>query len=96
MAPNGTAFRVAKDQVSANLDGEVVLLGLQKGQYYGLDAVGAKVWELLQEPVTLEQMRDAIVEEYEVEPEDCERDLVVLLDRMRREGLIEVSDAGSA
>ena len=80
----------AKDQVSSDLGGEVAILDLKAGVYYGLDAVGARIWSLIQEPRTVNEIRDILLEEYEVEPERCERDLLVLLQRLADEGLIEV------
>jgi hypothetical protein len=82
-----------KDQVSSDLAGEVAILHLQAGTYYGLDAVGARIWSLLQKPTTVGEIRDVIVHEYEVEPDRCENDLIALLQRLAHEGLIEVSDA---
>jgi len=80
----------AKDQVSSDLGGEVAILDLKAGVYYGLDAVGARIWSLIQEPRTVNEIRDILLEEYEVEPERCERDLLVLLQRLADERLIEV------
>jgi Coenzyme PQQ synthesis protein D (PqqD) len=80
----------AKDQVSSDLDGEVAILDLKAGVYYGLDAVGARIWSLIQEPRTVNEIRDILLEEYDVEPERCERDLLVLLRRLADEGLVEV------
>jgi hypothetical protein len=86
----------AKDQVSSDLGGEVAILDLKAGVYYGLDAVGARIWSLIQEPRTVNEIRNILLEEYEVEPERCERDLLVLLQRLADEGLIEVKDEASA
>jgi len=80
----------AKDQVSSDLGGEVAILDLKAGVYYGLDAVGARIWSFIQEPRTVNEIRDILLEEYDVEPERCERDLLVLLRRLADEGLVEV------
>jgi hypothetical protein len=80
----------AKDQVSSDLGGEVAILDLKAGVYYGLDAVGARIWSLIQEPITVNEIRDILLEEYEVEPERCEHDLLALLRRLADEGLVEV------
>ena len=80
----------AKDQASSDLGGEVAILDLKAGVYYGLDAVGARIWSLIQEPRTVNEIRDILLEEYEVEPERCERDLLALLRRLADEGLVEV------
>ena len=68
----------------------MAILDLKAGVYYGLDAVGARIWSLIQEPRTVNEIRDILLEEYEVEPERCERDLLELLQRLADEGIIEV------
>jgi hypothetical protein len=80
---------VSKNQVSSDLAGEVVMLNLNNGTYYGLDEVGACVWSLIQEPRSVAAIRDWIVEEYDVEPEVCESDILALLADMEHAGLIE-------
>ena len=80
----------AKDQVSCDLEGETSILSLAKGTYYGLDLIGTQVWILLQQPRSVAEICDAILQEYEVDPECCYKDLLALLERLRTEGLIEV------
>jgi len=86
----------SKGQVSSDLGGEVAILDLDAGMYYGLDEVGARIWELIQEPSMVGDIRDTLVLEYDVEPERCERDLVDLLQKLAGEGLIEVDGSASA
>ncbi len=86
----------ARDQVSSDLGGEVAILDLNAGTYFGLDAVGARTWGLIQEPRTVKEVRDILVSEYEVEPDRCERDLIALLQRLANEGLVEVRDGNSS
>jgi hypothetical protein len=80
----------AKEQVSSDLAGEAVILDVKSGMYYGLNEVGASIWNLIQEPKTVSEIRDAIVAEYEIEPEVCDRDLKALLQQLEASGLIEV------
>jgi hypothetical protein len=80
----------AKDQVSCDLAGEAAILNIKSGVYYGLDPVGARIWNLVQEPRTVVQIQDAITSEYDVEPDRCARDLIGLLERLLEEGLIEL------
>lgn len=83
----------AEDQVSSDLGGETAILDLKAGMYYGLDDVGARVWDLIQEPRDVGEVRDTLLEEYDVAPERCERDLLALLQRLADEGLIVVQNA---
>ena len=82
----------AKDQVSSDLGEEVAILDLKNGVYYGLDAVSARIWTLIQEPKAVNEIRDVLLDEYEVEPEHCERDLLTLLEKLVAENLVEARD----
>ena len=85
-----------KDQVSAELAGEVVILNLKSGIYYGLNAVGARIWELVKGPKRVDEIRDTILAEYDVEPKRCQRDLLTLLQELRAKELIEVKNGVDA
>lgn len=87
-----TTVTVNKDYVYCNVEDEMVLLGMKDGIYYGLNQVGAFIWENIKEPKTIDQVRDAILVEYDVEKEECERDLFELLKEMTEKGLVEVMD----
>ncbi len=87
-----TTVEVSKEQVSCDLDGEAAILNLKNGVYYSLDSVGARIWQLLQQPRTVDQIRTMVLEEYDVEPQRCERDLQELLQKLASEGLIEVKE----
>jgi hypothetical protein len=80
----------APEQVSCPLGEESAILNLKNTVYYGLNSVGARVWNLLQQPRTVGELRDALLDEYDVEAARCETDLLELLGKMRSEGLIQV------
>jgi len=80
------------NQVSSSLGAEAVILELTQGVYYGLNEVGARIWELLKEPRRAGEIRDVILDEYEVEPEAVTRDVLALLTELADRGLIEVRD----
>lgn len=84
-----------KEQVSCDLRGETVILNLASGVYYGLNAVGAQIWSLVQEPRSVNEVLATLMVEYEVEPERGERDLLELLQGLATHGLIEVQDGPS-
>lgn len=86
----------SQNPVSANLAGEAVILDPDSGMYYGLNEVGARVWELIQDPKTVDEIRDALLTEYEVKPERCERDLFALLQNLADKGLVEIDDGPDA
>lgn len=87
---------VSKDQVSCDLAGEAAILGLKNGVYYGLDIVGARIWNLIQAPVTVAAIRNVIMEEFDVAPDRCEHDLLYLLQKLCAEGLIQIENDAAA
>ena len=82
--------RVNKDVVFRDLEGEVVLLNLKAGVYFGLDPIGTRIWHLMQEHPSLQEVLDAMVEEYEVRKGQCEHDLLRFAGLLQEKDLIEV------
>ncbi len=81
---------VTKDQVSCDLSGEAAILNLKSGVYFGLNTVGASIWKLIQEPRTVKEIRDSILEEFDVDPDRCENDILEILQELSTNGLIEI------
>jgi Coenzyme PQQ synthesis protein D (PqqD) len=81
---------VVSHQIASEVGEEVVILNLKTGVYYGLDPVGLSIWNLLQSTQTFAQLRQALMAEYQVEQDVCDRDLRVLLQNLEAADLIEV------
>ena len=79
-----------KEQASCDLGGEAIILNFKDGVYYGLDTLGGLIWNLIQEPKTISELRDFIVTRFDVEQERCEQDLKKLLQELLTKGLIEI------
>lgn len=77
------------DQVSCDIAGEVAILNLRNGVYFGLNPVGATVWNLLQEPRLVDDVVQSILAEYSVDRAECEADLYRLLGELAEHGLVE-------
>jgi hypothetical protein len=82
--------RASEGQIWRNLDDEAVILDSNSGKYYGLNEVGVRIWELSQEPKSVLDIQNTLLTEYDVEPDRCERELLVLLQELADNGLIEV------
>lgn len=80
--------------VSADVGDEVVMLHLEKNAYYDTDPVGAYIWRRLTEPVRVRELRDDLLQRYEVSPETCEADVLAFLREAHREGVIRLVDSG--
>ena len=86
----GQLIKIADDQICCNLDGEAVILSLKTGTYYGLDQVGARIWDLIQEPRTIDSVLEVLLFEFDVDAGQCERDLRLLLGNLSEAGLVEI------
>jgi hypothetical protein len=81
---------VSRDQLSCDLGGEAAILNLKNSVYYGLDPIGARVWQLIQKPVTLAQIRDVLHAEYDVPAAQLEADIRDLLEQLTEHGLVGI------
>lgn len=82
---------VSKDQVSCDLAGEAAILNLKSGVYYGLDPVGARIWNLLQQPTTLLKIREELLACYDVDAPTLDSDIRDLLSKLAEQGLIDIT-----
>jgi hypothetical protein len=82
---------ISKEVLAQELAGETVLLDLASERYFGLDAVGTRVWQLLNEGAGQDALVDTLLEEYEVERKVLEKDISELLGRLSEAGLIEIA-----
>ncbi len=74
--------------VEAEIDHEIVTLNIETGNCYGLNSVGSRIWSLLSAPIRGADVCTRLIEEFQVEPDICEREVLELLERLRAEGLI--------
>ena len=90
-----TIVVASPDQVSSDLAGETVLLSMTTAHYYGLAGVGARIWSLVSEPVTVASICDTIAQEYDAPAQQIETDVVKFLEALADHRLIEVRSGGS-
>jgi hypothetical protein len=95
IALNYTVKR-ADDLVSCDLDGETALMSVEKGMYYGLDPIGSRIWVLLEEARPVADLCALLLEEFEVEPEQCRQDVLAFLHELAEDNLIRVVDGPAA
>jgi len=81
---------ITPHQVSCRVGDDVVVLGLAESAYFGLKGAGDFLWENIQTPLTVREMRDRMLAEYEVESDQAEADLKNFLSELVEVKLIEV------
>ena len=90
-----TLLRPSADVIFRELEGEAVLLDLSSSRYFGLNAVGTRVWTLIASGSTMAQLTAAMAAEFDGDPEQIARDVCELLAELTERGLV-VRGAGPA
>ncbi|MEL7356053.1 MAG: PqqD family peptide modification chaperone [Cyanobacteria bacterium J06634_6] len=85
-----TVISPVENQISSELAGEAVILNLDSGMYYGLNEVGARIWEIIQQHSVFSEVHHILLEEYDVSSEACSQALTDILSELQRVGLVEV------
>ena len=81
----------AKEQISTQVDDEAALLNLKTGVYFGLDPMGAYIWQMLREPVSVQTLTARLQEDYSnIDAEIVANDLRFFLEQMLEAGLVEL------
>lgn len=82
----------ASSQVGADLGEEIILLHLESGHYFGLENVGARIWRLMEKPTAVREIERVLLEEYDIEPDKCQEEVLQLLSDLLDHGLVEVTE----
>lgn len=75
------------DAVACEFGNGLALLNLKSNIYYSLNSVGAYIWDLIQEPRRIADIRSAVLTRYDVDPERCKADVDGLLKGLTEAGL---------
>jgi hypothetical protein len=81
-----------EDIVASDIDDEKVMMSVEKGQYYGLEPVGSRVWELIEKPIKVSELINALLGKYDVDRETCEKDVLAFLEELHEAGILQVEN----
>ena len=89
------SIQISEDAIFRELDGEVVILNLDTGIYFGLNPTGTRIWNLIAQHGSLQKVLETMTEEYEVPPASLENDILQLVGQLAEKGLVSASPHGS-
>jgi hypothetical protein len=97
MAPSGGCvtdriYERAGELMEAELGDELIALDPAAGECFGFNSVATFVWQTLKEPKSFEQLRDALLNEYEVDAGQCAKELRELLDDLEAKHLVRIAE----
>jgi hypothetical protein len=91
---NGLAgdLKVSRNEglLTAEVDGELMAMSVDRGICYGLNTVGTRIWDLIAEPRSIDDLCAQLVDEYGVDAAQCRSEVVSLIEELRAEGLATV------
>ena len=83
---------ISEETLSQEVNGETVILDLKSESYFGLDEVGTRIWQLINEHGDLKKTFDTLLEEFDVDADVLEKDLDVHLNELEKNGLVTITD----
>lgn len=78
------------DWLAAKVGDELVMMSAEQGNYIGLNATGARIWELLDEPRAVEALYAQLLEEFDVAAEVCRAEVDAFLKELTKHGAIAI------
>ena len=85
-----TVISAEKEIVTADMDGETVMMSIETGKYYNLGKMGSVIWGMLENPISMESLVLKLLEKYDVTRQQCKTEALSFLKDMNQEGLIEI------
>jgi hypothetical protein len=85
-----TTFVIPPQVMSRQVGDETVILDLASGMYFGLDPVGARIWQLIAEGQSLDSVITGVMSEFDVTEERLRQDVNALMDELASRGLVEI------
>lgn len=89
IGPNTVVSR-SEEPVAVEVDGTVVMMSLEQGMYFGLEGVGPRIWALLDQPRSVREVCDALTDEFAIDADACQREVLAFLDELCASQLIRI------
>ena len=71
------------------LSGEKVMIDFETGKYFMIKGVGNDIWNLIQNEITVGEIIEKLLQEYDVEEQECEASVVAFLENLQKYGFIK-------
>jgi hypothetical protein len=78
----------SNDLLGAVIGDEMLMMSIEEGCYFSLNAVGARIWELLESPITFDALVARLTAEYDVPADACRREVATFLAALRERGML--------
>jgi hypothetical protein len=79
-----------RDVIYSEMDGEAVMVSMERGEYYGMNVTGTRIWNELENPVKVADLCAGLKTRYNVSQDKCESDVLKFLNLMAEKGVVRV------
>lgn len=86
-----TALKRAENILFSEIDQDKVMIDIERGAYFGMNPVAGEIWDMLETPLTPQQVIQKLITIYEVDSETCQTETLQVLQRMAHLKLVEVA-----
>jgi len=77
-----------RNTIAGRLSDELVMMDIDKGKYFSLNTVATRIWDLLDVPLSLDELCARLMEEYEVDPNQCRAEVTEVVNEMVKLGVV--------
>lgn len=90
-----TTYIVSQSEgnIVSDMDGEKVMLSISNGKYYNLGEIGGVIWDLIKTPTSINQLMNTLLDQYEIEQNEYEDQVLSFLEKLVEEKLIKLEEA---
>lgn len=86
-----SSIRRNPELLSVEMDGDLVMMSIESGNYFGVSGIGPHIWQLMETPRSLAELVESVCSEFEVDSATASADLLGFLGELSQNGMIEVS-----
>ncbi len=80
----------SSDILASEVEGEIVMMSIEQGKYFGLDVVGGDIWKMIEAPQSIQEICNELKQEYKVEAEVMEKDVLLFVQDLIENGIVEI------
>jgi len=80
----------SSDIIASEVDGEVVMMSVDQGMYFGIDSIGAAIWKKLEEPKTIHSICEELIQEYDTDYATIQQDVNLFMKDLLEHNIVEV------
>ncbi|MCF8331783.1 MAG: lasso peptide biosynthesis PqqD family chaperone [Bacteroidales bacterium] len=92
MLSEKNVIQKSDNSIESTIDGDIVLMNLDNNEYYSMDDIGSAIWQMLNEPKSIERIINELLKQYKVDREVCAKDTMKFLEQLYDKGIIKINE----